>query len=151
MAQNISVPDIGEFESVEIIEVLVKVGDQINKDEKIASITWHAQKPYNLTNYKNNKAPYNLPYRILNKLKRETNSIFGKPYIQRNWELQFEGAENAKKLERYLFDSDFNTWIPKHIVEDVYKNFLNSDRINYSHAVSMLLTLSVWNKKETNI
>ena len=38
MAQNISVPDIGEFESVEIIEVLVKVGDQINKDEAIVTL-----------------------------------------------------------------------------------------------------------------
>ena len=38
MAQNISVPDIGDFESVEIIEVLVKVGDQINKDDPIVTL-----------------------------------------------------------------------------------------------------------------
>ena len=35
MTQNISVPDIGDFDSVEIIEVLIKVGDQINKDDPI--------------------------------------------------------------------------------------------------------------------
>ena len=29
MSNNITVPDIGDFESVEIIEVLVKVGDQV--------------------------------------------------------------------------------------------------------------------------
>ena len=31
MSKNISVPDIGDFKDVEIIEVLVKPGDQIKK------------------------------------------------------------------------------------------------------------------------
>ena len=34
MNQNIIVPDIGDFDSVEIIEVLVKIGDQINKNDE---------------------------------------------------------------------------------------------------------------------
>jgi pyruvate dehydrogenase E1 component len=38
MVQNISVPDIGDFDSVEIIEILVKVGDQINKDDPIVTL-----------------------------------------------------------------------------------------------------------------
>jgi pyruvate dehydrogenase E1 component len=38
MTQNISVPDIGDFDSVEIIEVLIKVGDQINKDDPIVTL-----------------------------------------------------------------------------------------------------------------
>ena len=38
MAQNISVPDIGNFDSVEIIEILVKVGDQINKNDPIVTL-----------------------------------------------------------------------------------------------------------------
>ncbi len=38
MSQNIIVPDIGDFESVEIIEVLVKVGDEINKDDPIVTL-----------------------------------------------------------------------------------------------------------------
>ena len=38
MAQNISVPDIGDFDSVEIIEVLVKVGDQINKNDPVVTL-----------------------------------------------------------------------------------------------------------------
>ena len=33
MAQNISVPDIGDFKEVEVIEVLVKPGDHINKND----------------------------------------------------------------------------------------------------------------------
>ena len=38
MVQNISVPDIGEFKEVEVIEVLVKPGDQINKNDPIVTI-----------------------------------------------------------------------------------------------------------------
>ena len=38
MAQNISVPDIGDFKDVEVIEVLVKPGDKINKDDPIVTI-----------------------------------------------------------------------------------------------------------------
>ena len=38
MANNILVPDIGDFESVEIIEVLVKEGDTINKDDPIVTL-----------------------------------------------------------------------------------------------------------------
>ena len=38
MAQNITVPDIGDFESVEIIEVLVKIGDHINKDDPVVTL-----------------------------------------------------------------------------------------------------------------
>ena len=38
MNHNINVPDIGDFDSVEIIEVLVKVGDQINKDDPIVTL-----------------------------------------------------------------------------------------------------------------
>ena len=38
MAQDISVPDIGDFKDVEVIEVLVKPGDQINKNDPIVTI-----------------------------------------------------------------------------------------------------------------
>ena len=38
MVQNITVPDIGDFDSVEVIEVLVKVGDKINKDDPIVTL-----------------------------------------------------------------------------------------------------------------
>ena len=36
MAQNISVPDIGDFKDVEVIEVLVKPGDQVVAGDAIA-------------------------------------------------------------------------------------------------------------------
>ena len=38
MSKNISVPDIGDFKDVEIIEVLVKPGDQINKNDPIVTL-----------------------------------------------------------------------------------------------------------------
>ena len=38
MAQNISVPDIGDFKDVEVIEVLVKPWDIINKNDPIVTI-----------------------------------------------------------------------------------------------------------------
>ena len=38
MAQNISVPDIGDFKDVEVIEVLVKPGDKVSKNDPIVTI-----------------------------------------------------------------------------------------------------------------
>jgi len=38
MSEKLLVPDIGEFEKVEIIELLVKPGDQINLDDPVVTI-----------------------------------------------------------------------------------------------------------------
>jgi pyruvate dehydrogenase E1 component len=38
MAENIAVPDIGDFKEVEVIEVLVKPGDQIRKNDPVVTI-----------------------------------------------------------------------------------------------------------------
>ena len=38
MATNITVPDIGDFEKVEIIEILVKPGDVIKKNDPIVTL-----------------------------------------------------------------------------------------------------------------
>ena len=38
MTTEISVPDIGDFESVEIIEILVKPGDTINKNDPVVTL-----------------------------------------------------------------------------------------------------------------
>ena len=38
MSEKLLVPDIGEFENVEVIELLVKPGDQIKKNDPIVTI-----------------------------------------------------------------------------------------------------------------
>ena len=38
MSEKLLVPDIGEFEKVEIIELLVKPGDQIKKNDPVVTI-----------------------------------------------------------------------------------------------------------------
>ena len=38
MNTKITVPDLGDFENVEIIEVLVKIGDVINKNDPIVTL-----------------------------------------------------------------------------------------------------------------
>lgn len=113
------------------------------RNPAIAKIMWQDHKPYNLYNYHKNKSPYNLPYRIKNKLAREINAKLGKKYIQRNWELQFLGQENDKKLRSYLYDEKFLNFVGKESVDRIYNDFKEKDAVFYSHAVSMLLTLSV--------
>ncbi len=38
MIKDLLVPDIGDFEKVEIIEVLVKAGDKIKKNESLVTL-----------------------------------------------------------------------------------------------------------------
>lgn len=114
-----------------------------NRNPQLAKITWQENKPFHLYNYRFNKIPYNLPYRIQSKLKREANSVMGKKFIQRNWELQFLGTENEKDLKDYLFGSSLKEWIPESVLQLYYTKFKKENPVVYSHPVSMLLTLAV--------
>ena len=38
MSEKLLVPDIGDFEDVEVIEILVKQGDQIKKNDPVVTI-----------------------------------------------------------------------------------------------------------------
>lgn len=118
----------------------------LKREPKLAAITWQANKPFNLNNFEKNRTPFNLPYRITSKLKREVQSMMGKPFIQRNFELQFLGEKNDANLRGFLFNNSFNNLVPKNITEAFYNNFKNNDYVAYSHSVSMLLTLSLWDK-----
>jgi hypothetical protein len=109
---------------------------------RLAKIVWQEQKPFNLFNYRWNKAPYNIPYRVLNKAKR---ILASRHYIQRNWELQFLGSANLKKLEERLF-AESSDFINKELVQNFYHKFKNEDAVDFSHSVSMLLTLKTWEK-----
>lgn len=118
----------------------------LKQDKALSRITWHEQKPFNLHNYHYNKVPYNLPYRIIGKLKRELKAMIGKPYIQRNFELQFLNASNDAQLKNHIFNKSFSDFIPKDIVTEFYNKFKDADTVYYSHSVSMLLTFSLWHK-----
>lgn len=113
------------------------------QNPSVAKITWQSEKPFNLYNYQYNKSPYNLPYRIINKLQRELKGLSGKPYIQRNWELQFLGIENEMQLKSYLFNKELYDFIPEKIMNQLYQQFKNGDQVYYSHSISMLLTIAL--------
>ena len=114
------------------------------RNPALAKIVWQGQKPFNLYNYHYNKSPYNIPYRILDKVKRNLNT---KKYIQRNWELQFLGTENEKQLKARLFENEkMNAVIPTELVHAFYEKFETEKDVYYSHSVSMLLTISLFFK-----
>ena len=111
---------------------------------EIAKITWQNHRPFNLYNYQFNKFPFNLPFRIVDKIKRE---LLSKNNIQRNWELQFIGPDNEEHLQKYLFENDnFVKLIQNELVREFYYNFQKEDSVRYSHPISMLLTLSLFSK-----
>jgi len=113
---------------------------------ELAKLTWQAQRPFNLYNYQYNKTPWNLPYRIINKLQRIT--AF-KPYIQRNWELQFIGKNNDATLQHWLFNGfQGEDFVNHNIRKKYYELFKEKDDVFYAHSVSMLLTLSLFFKQK---
>jgi len=110
----------------------------------LAKIVWQGQKPFNLYNYHYNKKPYNIPYRILDKVRR---TLKPHKHIERNWELQFLGPENEKQLKDRLFENEkMNAIIPTHLTNKFYEKFKSVNDVYYSHPVSMLLTLSLFFK-----
>lgn len=114
-------------------------------NSRVAKILWQDAKPFNLYNYHLAKFPYNFPYKVFHKLKRILNNkLLVKNYIQRNWELQFLGDKNQKKIEGYLQNVAFNKEIPSKISLHFLESFNKKDRVYYSHAVSTLLTLSIF-------
>ena len=111
----------------------------------LAKITWQEHRPFNLYTYKNNKFPYNFPFRVFDKLKR---TISTTKFVQRNWELQFLGESNEIELKKWLFDDEnFKVFLDPKVVREFYINFKQKDAVYYSHAVSMLLTLSLFTKR----
>lgn len=112
---------------------------------ELASIEWQAKAPYNLYNYKNYLTAHHLPHRIKNKIKNTwREKILKTPIIQRNWESQFLGEGNSIKLEDWLFNNaSLTQLVPKDIVEKYYRKFKFENPVYWSHALSMILTLSV--------
>ncbi len=114
------------------------------RNPALARISWQSHKPFNLYNYHWNKTPYNLPYRVYDKIRR---SIRSGTTIQRNWELQFVGEHNDRQLQHYLFENPaLQNYIPEKIICHFYEQFTRQNAVYYSHPISMLLTLSLFFK-----
>ena len=118
-----------------------------SQNPNLAKITWQDHRPFNLVTFHKNKVPFNIPYRLIQKTKREIKHLFGKTFIQRNWELQFLGNKNEIELRNHLFSEELVSFIPKKTIDDFYNAFLNEDAVYFSHPVSILLTLAIWRKK----
>jgi hypothetical protein len=114
---------------------------------KLAAITWQDQRPFSLNTFKNNIPPYNLPYKIVNKLKREISALKGQPYVQRNWELQFLGEDNKKQLKGHLFEKGLDRWIPDSIIRGYVDHFYDKDALGNAHAINMLLVFAKFNQQ----
>ncbi len=115
-----------------------------NKAPKIAKVTWQDKRPFNLYNYHLSKFPYNLPYKVTNKLKREVNALLGRKYVQRNWELQFLGTDNTTELKAYLKNSKITQVVNAPIVDEYIKKFYKGNQKHTSHALSMLITIAAF-------
>ena len=110
----------------------------------MAKIVWQDAKPFNLFTHHFAKSPYNIPHRILNKLKRKFKSLLGVKFVQRNWELQFLGSENQKNINSHLKTDSFNKEVDKELVKKTMDLFYDNNSVYHSHALSMLLTMGVF-------
>lgn len=118
----------------------------LKQSKALSDITWQAQRPFSIQTFQYNKAPYNLPYRIISKVQRECSALVGKPFIQRNYELQFLGPKNDQYLRSRIFSKALSDIVPNSIISDIYEKFKTKDEVYYSHSMSMLLTLTLWNQ-----
>jgi hypothetical protein len=112
----------------------------------VAKIVWQDAKPFHLFNHHLAKTHLRLPYRIIDKLKREFENILGKKFVQRNWELQFLAADDKNTLIDYLQSKEMTHQIEIDLIKQYLNVFYNEDQVYYSHSVSILLTLSLYFK-----
>ncbi|OUR93400.1 asparagine synthase [Flavobacteriales bacterium 34_180_T64] len=117
---------------------------------ELASIVWQDQRPFNLNNFNYNKIPFNLPYKIFDKVKRLFFSAVGRTNIQRNWELQFLGEVNEQKFNEQLMDSNLEQWIPKDVINHYVEAFYNENSLQNAHSINMLLTFSKFHQNSNH-
>ncbi|MCH8555933.1 MAG: asparagine synthetase B family protein, partial [Schleiferiaceae bacterium] len=116
---------------------------------ELAKVAWQAKAPYNLYTANKHLTMAHLPYRVVNKAKRIINEkLFDKQLVQRNWEIQFLGAENNQQLRYWLFENPaFAELVPKEVAVKYYNLFQRGDKVYWSHPLSILVTLSVFAKQ----
>jgi len=120
------------------------------RSPELAKVTWQDKRPYNLNNYKNQNALKTLNYKIQNKIRRSLNSVLGKPYIQRNWELQFLGETNREQLEAVITKSNLKDFVSEDIIERYVSNFFRENDLQNAHTINMLLVLAKFNQNRIN-
>ncbi|MDQ3194451.1 MAG: asparagine synthetase B family protein, partial [Bacteroidota bacterium] len=121
------------------------------KNPGLAEIPWQVYDPLNLYNYKDFEKKRRIPGRAIKKVnKLIKNKVMNKKITTRNWEIQFMGEENDANLRKYLFENkNYSEFISQELTKKFYDKFSQEDNLNYSHPVSMLLTLSMFAKKKS--
>lgn len=117
---------------------------------KLAKITWQDHRPFNLNTYQLNRIPYNLPYKVFDKSKRVLHELSKRPYVQRNWELQFLGDANKKQLHQMLLHNGLDALVPNKFINHYLDAFSTKDALEHAHAINMLLVLSKFNEHQKN-
>jgi hypothetical protein len=116
------------------------------RSEAVASVPWQSYYPCNLYNYKEFDSFKFVPYRAWNKgLRFVLSKLAHREVVTRNWEIQFLGKLNDNHLKEYIFDKQFNKFIPAFIAREVYDKF-QKENLQNAHPLSMLLTLALFNK-----
>jgi asparagine synthetase B (glutamine-hydrolysing) len=112
------------------------------RSPSLSRIPWQSHLPFNLYNYRLDRAPINTPYRAFMKMRRV---LEGRKVTTRNWEIQFLGPENEARLGDMLTgDTRFNDWIPAEISRNCLEAFLRRNTPSHFQPVTMLLTLSAF-------
>lgn len=121
------------------------------KNPELAQIPWQTYQPLNLYNYKDFEKTSRIPGRALRKLnKLLKEKIMNKKSITRNWEIQLIGKQNDANLRKFLFENkNYSELVSPEVTKKFYDKFKSQDNLNYSHAVSMLLTLSMFANRNT--
>lgn len=118
------------------------------RNPALAKITWQDHRPFNLYHYHWNKMPWNLPFRVFQKL---NNTVFAKKLVKNNYENQFLGTANDIQLRKWLFENpSLDSLIDPTIVKQFYAGF-QQEHLKHSHVVSTFLTLSVFARKEAEL
>ncbi len=116
------------------------------RSKEVASVPWQSYYPCSLYDYKEFNSFKLIPYRAWIKGKRlMREKILNQKLVTRNWEIQFLGKANDNYMKEYIFDKQFNKFIPTSIANEVYNNF-QKENLQNAHPISMLLTLSLFNK-----
>ncbi|MCX7745003.1 MAG: asparagine synthase C-terminal domain-containing protein [Flavobacteriales bacterium] len=122
----------------------------IKKKPALATVPWQKFYPCNLYNYNNFNSPSVMLKRAGIKISRElAKHFFGNQADKCNWELQFYGNENERHLREHLFKSFGRELFPREILHDFYRKFQQQGKL-YIHALSMLLTLVMFQKHYLN-